>query len=85
MIEAGGNGDLYSGTGNDLDLQKRCVKINGKANTLLLKLKSEIFPPKKVTIDETDADADVGMDADSGKLVDCTVIFEPLFLFISRF
>ena len=46
-------------TGNDLDLQKRCVKINGKANTLLLKLKREIFPPQKVTIDDTDADADV--------------------------
>ena len=46
-------------TGNDLDLQKRCVKINGKANTLLLKLKREIFPPQIVTIDDTDADADV--------------------------
>ena len=65
-------------TGNDLDLQKRCVKINGKANTLLLKLKSEIFPPKKVTIDETDADADVGMDADSGKSDDQSAKLEKI-------
>ena len=48
--------------GNDLDLKRRCFKINGKANTILLKLKNEIFPPTKATIDDADADAEESED-----------------------
>ena len=48
--------------GNDLDLKRRCFKINGKANTILLKLKNEIFPPTKATIDDADVDAEESED-----------------------